>query len=160
NHPNQKYIDAIEKEQVKIRGQVLKATDVAFKDQAKVLPWPGPVKEVEKLGPYDEISTQLRDNYQNLVARSELERIFEKIQLRKEVKAQDGAGRDVKEFHGIVDWNFDDRQRLAKRYDMTQRPSTIHARVTQEDFWTFESLVDIVLTMNKGATDLGNAVIK
>ncbi len=161
--PNDKYIKALETEEQKIKRQVVKATDVAFKSQQKVLPWPDAVKAIESLHPTDEISPMLRDNYQNLVARPDLERIFEKIRLRKEkpgANPMGGAGRDVKEFTGIVDWKFEDRDRLMKRYTMNSRPSTIQVRVVQEDFWAFESLVDIVLTLNHDATDNGNAVIK
>ncbi len=160
--PNDKYINALKTEEQKIKRQVVKATDVAFKSQQKVLPWPEAVKAIESLHPTDEISPMLRDNYQNLVARPDLERIFEKIHLRKEKVNPNpmGGGRDVKEFTGIVDWKFEDRDRLMKRYTMNSRPSTIHVRVVQEDFWAFESLVDIVLTLNRDATDNGNAVIK
>ncbi|HEX4130454.1 MAG TPA: hypothetical protein VHZ24_10440 [Pirellulales bacterium] len=165
--PNASYIKAVAGEENKIRQQVVKATVVAFDSQQKQLRWPKDVADVAKLKGTDEIPQALRDNYQNLVVRPELLRIFEKVRLRKEKKGGAnpmggnpmGGGAKV-EYEGIVDWQAADRQRLSDRYQMISRPSTIRMRTTQEDFWAYEALVDIVLKLNQDATDPLNAVIK
>ncbi|HWA99915.1 MAG TPA: hypothetical protein VG713_15560 [Pirellulales bacterium] len=167
--PNESYIKALAGEETKIRGQVNRATEVAFKEQKKVLPWPKEVADAAKLKSTDEIPLALRDNYQNLVILPELNRIFEKVQLRKEKpragggpmgNPMGGASAGPVDYQGIVNWKADDRQRIIDRYRVTSRPSTIRMRTTQEDLWAFESLVDIVLQLNKGATDNLNATVK
>ncbi len=171
NNPNQRYIEALKGEEGKIRKQVFGATEVAFKQQAQVLPWPDAVKDIAKLRPTEDIPLPLLENYQNLVVRAELERIAEKLRLKREAKGANpnpnappmgigGVEGGLRNFEGIVDWRQEDRDRLLQRYEMNSRPSTIRVRVTQEDFWAFESLVEIVNHLNKDATDTNNAIIK
>ncbi|MBS0211417.1 MAG: hypothetical protein JSS27_20950 [Planctomycetes bacterium] len=183
-NPNERFIEGLKAEDKKIRDQALRVTELAYETQHKLLKWPLPA-EVEAIGelklsskeekenhpPGDprvpEIPIGTREIYQNLVAQPEMKRIIEKVKIRRVKPADKGANPNANPNHrapaaftGIVTWPEDQWSTLLDRYRMDITPSTVRVYVTQEDFWVFEALIDVILYMNRDATDHLNAVVR
>jgi hypothetical protein len=157
--PNPKFTEGLGSEREKLKSQVLKAWEFFGKEQFEKLQWPGPVADIAKLGPKEEIPEPLRAKFGNEVIKAELLRLMEKANIRRPKGNADAAGKNV-EFEGIVAWDQGQRDELRKRYELMAVPSTVQVRVFQEDLWVFESIVETILNLNHDATDSLNAVIK
>ena len=166
--PNEKYKSGLEGERTKLNSLVLAAWNEFSKQQHGKLVWPEKVAVVNELGPNAEIPEAIRENFVTNVVKPNLERIFEIVNIRRpkdNPNNQDlmlpGLGRAEKvEYVGIVNWDAGKRQELRDRFKMNEIPSTIWVRAKMEDMWIYESLVNIIVKINEGATDSLNASIK
>jgi hypothetical protein len=163
--PNEKYASGLNAEQTKLKTEVLEAWKIFSKDQREKLKWPAGVADIGKLKPEEEIPEQYRENYMRNIVGAEWQRLFEKVNLRRTKGGAPPPGpgevnTKPVDYEGIVVWDAGHREELKRRYLRSDVPSSTRVRVTQEDLWVFESLIDIVSGMNAEATDPLNAVIK
>ena len=130
------------------------------------LKWPQIVKHIDNLSAKAPISSKDRETFWQYF-RAEFPKLFSRVEPFEQIPDQDNEGgaaqRGDKEarFQGIVDWSSADREALVKRYDWSSTPSIQQVRLAQEDYWIYQSLLDIIATVNKGAgaTSPTNAAI-
>jgi hypothetical protein len=71
------------------------------------------------------------------------------------------AGLDANiEMVGLVDWNESDYDKLLKRFDWPQTPSTLTVVMAQEDLWVYLALLRVIQNTNQGAANQSNAAVK
>src|SRR5581483_12356986 len=70
------------------------------------------------------------------------------------------ARREAVDYEGVVVWDQEQRDKLVERYKRMEIPSDLRVRVTQEDMWVFESMIALVVDLNKDAKDSLAAVVK
>lgn len=170
--PNEKFTEGLRTEQTTLRSQVFDAwKDVSLKqkgDEKKkiegITVWPKEVNDINLLGPGERIPEDLRQSYMNTALPAEWKRLFESVRIRHP-KGNDnsndpGARQQAIEYEGIVVWDYDQREELVKRYQVTEIPSDLRVRVTQEDMWVFRSMIDLVVQLNDGANDSLAATVK
>lgn len=155
-----------------------------YNRQRENLKWPESVKQIGDLKASAPISVDDRQAYWQYF-RAEFPKLFGKIEPLEAVPEvappagtggtlARGAGRTLdrgagapaatkkNELKGKVDWPAPDREALVKRYEWRGVPTNIQVRMAQEDYWIYESLLDIIATVNAGAntTSHTNAAIR
>lgn len=175
-NPNTKWIDKTNEEQKKIDVQVFDAWLVFGKEKSR-LKWPEKVAAigdipVEKDKEDPNHHENLRANYMNLVVKPELEEIFNIVSIRHPKNAPAAgapAGPPVPggqnraqaiEWVGTVIWDQAKRDAIAERYKMTFTPTWTRVRVTQEDYWVYRAVLNIIKALNAGADDHLKATVK
>jgi hypothetical protein len=66
----------------------------------------------------------------------------------------------VTEWTGLVDWNQNDIQALASRFEWKETPSTAAVVLAQEDLWVVGALLRVIARTNEGATGPASAAVK
>lgn len=163
--PNENFITGLEGVQKTLNSQVFDAWKIFGRRQNELLRWPDGVEEINKLAPDEQINETLRVNYMSNVVKRQWQRLFDKLNLRRPKPGQNTVndfGQRVApiEYEGIVNWDAGSRDDLLRRFQIGEIPSTTWVRLKQEDMWVYESLFDIIVEINKGATDSLNATIK
>jgi hypothetical protein len=162
--PNEKFIKGLQDEQVALKKQVLDASAELYKKQLDTTKWPAPVENIGKLGPDEPIPQAMRQNYMIAGLKAQWDEMFKKVRIRRpknpiDPNAPMGADRHI-EFEGIVVWDPEARDELVNRYQLASIPFDRRVRVTQEDMWVYQSVVELVDKLNTGATDSLNAVVR
>jgi len=185
-HPNQGVVDATHGAINQLKRRVFQSWDHLYRKQKKENPVPAVLKEdfitvFESLGPEDEIPVAYRQRYQNFIE-LHIPKLFEEIDIvrpKKEQSGEEAAEGTVRppqplsagagatnpaeteaELIGTVFWDEQDRNKLEKRFNWRQTPSTLEVRLAQEDLWVYEALVRIIRNTNEGCTGNHNAVVK
>jgi hypothetical protein len=158
-------------EQQKVKA--LAAWERLYNRQRENLKWPETVKHIGNMKPKAVIDRDDRQTYWQYF-RSEFPKLFSKIEPLEVVADNPGAvaarvdgapapaaAANKTKVVGKVDWLAADREALVKRYEWRSVPTNIQVRMAQEDFWIYESLLDIIAAVNKGAgtTSHTNAAI-
>ncbi|HVX14188.1 MAG TPA: hypothetical protein VHC22_23580 [Pirellulales bacterium] len=155
---------------------VFEAWKKLYERQASLFVWPDLSAvdqniDLNKIGPEEEIPIYIRTYYNERVVGPLWKGVLEQINLRQpkvqplkeegdEEEEEEAEKRGV-EYEGLVVWKQSLRDEIAARYYTRNAvPSTVRLRLTQEDLWLFESLVQVVNTVNTGATDSLKAPIK
>ncbi|HEX3655186.1 MAG TPA: hypothetical protein VHV55_05245 [Pirellulales bacterium] len=170
--PNEKFTEGLRNERTTLRSQVFDAwKDVSLKQKGDkkekiegITVWPPEVDDINKLAPNERIPEDLRQNYMSSALPAEWDRLFKAVQIRHpkgqgNPDDQPARGQTV-EYEGIVVWDQEQREALVKRYQVQEIPSDLRVRVTQEDMWVFQSMIDLVVRLNDGATDTLAATVK
>ncbi|MCC6124097.1 MAG: hypothetical protein IT426_03985 [Pirellulales bacterium] len=172
-HPTQKYIESLEKEQEKLKQKVLDSWKALYEEQQKKNPWP-PVlgneflDAIKNLKSNEEIPYKLRGRYWNFI-KEYFPRLKEVVDWRhpKEdpaaaADANLGAAAEPKkvEMVGVVDWDSNDIAKLEKDFDWNATPSDKKVKLKQEDLWVMLSLLRVIKNTNEGVADHSKAVIK
>jgi hypothetical protein len=171
--PNADFAKRVREVDDSLRTNVLEAWDVLYTRQREALQWPEIVKRIGDLPPGAEIESVLRESYRDSGVGPEIRRIIDKVNYRRPSAAPAVAmpmvdpddpdaepAAPVPQFDGLVVWEKAARDALINRYSPPRLPSSKWVRLTQEDLWVFESLIDVINEMNRDSTDPGNAVIK
>ncbi|HEY5312775.1 MAG TPA: hypothetical protein VIK18_09655 [Pirellulales bacterium] len=172
--PNDKFTEGLHKEQTTLRSQVFDAwQDVSLRQKGDkkakiegITIWPPEVDDINRLGPHEPIPEDLRQNYMSSALPAEWKRLFEAVKIRHpkgnmDVNVDDlNARRQTIEYEGIVVWDQEQREALVKRYQVQEIPSNLRVRVTQEDMWVFQSMINLIVQLNEGANDSLAATVK
>jgi len=146
--------------------KALAAWQKLYDRQRANLKWPQIVKHIDNLSAKAPISSNDRETFWQYF-RAEFPKLFSRVEPFEQIpEAENVAGTVVRgqkeaRFKGIVDWSSADRDALVKRYDWSSTPSNQQVRLAQEDYWIYQSLLDIIAAVNKGAgaTSPTNAAI-
>jgi hypothetical protein len=173
--PNQSFATKVDELHDGLKKQVFDAWEKLYQRQAELFKWPsleemGPSAiDLNKLRPDEEIPQFARIFYNEQMAREEWQALLDQAQIRKpkvnsetddEAEADDTEKRGI-EYEGLVVWKPELRDAIVARYYTENGvPSTTRLRLNQEDVWLFESLIEVVNTVNAGATDSLKAPIK
>jgi hypothetical protein len=186
-HANQRLQDQQKAEITKEGNRVAEIWKQLYdRQRTDVLKWPDVLSDqfrqaVEHLKFGDEISVNLRENYQNYVAKHFS--VLPKIVDAKELTASEsGGGRGMRgdgngmgrysssretggqppeeEDDHVVEWL--DQQTIRDELDMPVRPTSMKIWVTQEDLWVYETLLGIIKRTNDaaGADRPSNAAVR
>lgn len=164
--PNAKFTEGLNKEQQTLRSQVFDAWGDVYEKQKLITEWPKDVADIAKLGPHERIPDDLRQTYMTTALPKEWQEMFTKVQVRHpkgnmQVNLDDfNARRQTVEYEGIVVWDQEQRDELMKRYQVSDIPSDLRVRVTQEDMWVFRSMIEMIAALNHGANDSLAATVK
>ena len=60
---------------------------------------------------------------------------------------------------GVVDWNAQDFDKLARRFDWLTTPITMEIILAQEDLWVYEAVLRVIKNTNEKATTPANAIV-
>jgi hypothetical protein len=156
------------------------------KQRAEVLKWPASLSKafrdaVEKMQFNDEISSELRNNYQNYID-AHFKELPKQISARP-LEANEGGpggempggrsysfsaesgvpgapGTALEDNDYICEWL--DQNVIRDELNFPQRPSSLRIWVTQEDLWVYHTLLDVIAKTNQaaGATRMSNAAVK
>jgi hypothetical protein len=162
-----------------LKQHVFDAWKTLYERQVALFRWPiektrQGVIDLNSLKPDEEIQQYVRTYYNENVLEREWTEILDKVDLRrrKEVDSpkselEEGADEEeavVKrgaEYEGLVVWKEDLRKAIVSRYYTPNvTPSSNRLRMMQQDAWLFESLINVINTVNVGATDPLRAPIK
>ncbi len=173
---NNELINKVKDETTKIREQAKETWKQRDEAQQPLLKWPDDMADkIKLLKPGESIPNDLRDYYQVTVLPREWRRMILKASplldddktpvsnedfqyLEVDPKAR--QFKDGTPYAGKVVWPKDKWRALINRYQSPNRPSDLRVRLAQEDLWIYDSLIDIINTMNEAARDPGQAVIK
>ena len=164
--PNEKFSEGLKKEQVTLKSQVFDAWKDVVKKQRDITNWPKQVLDIGKLGPNEHIPEDLRQNYMNAALPTQWKEMFDAVKIRHpkgeaQVNLDDpSARRQAVEYEGIVVWDQEQRDELMKRYQVQEIPTDLRVRLTQEDMWVFQSMINLIVKLNEGAGDPLAAVVK
>lgn len=161
-----------------LKKQVFAAWEKLYQRQGNLLRWPDlDVGEGNTfniglmLKPTEDIPDRYRAIYNETVLVDQWTQLFNQLRLRRQVvpeKDEDsdeqpaarGLGGPVN-YEGVIVWDEELRQAIINRYYTSGVPSSTKVRLSQEDFWLFQSLVWIINTVNgEDATDPLKAKIK
>jgi len=155
----------------------LAAWERLYRRQRENLKWPETVKHIGTLKASTPIDPDDRQTYRQYF-HAEFPNLFGRIEPLQQVPVNPGpagaggaapgappvaaAAAAEQKLQGKVDWPATERDALVKRYDWKSVPTNIQVRMAQEDYWIYESLLDIIAAVNKGAgtTSHTNAAIK
>ena len=178
DHPNQRVIDEIKKQDKSLKEGVCKAWDMLYTAEKEKNRIPQEfVQEFQEafkeLKPEGEIRIALRELYPG-----DIKKYLPKLQTLVDARRpKDGAkptaqpstapaggnqpAKDI-ELIGTVDWNDNDYDKLKKRFEWDRTPSTLDIVLAQEDLWVYEALLRVIKNVNKneGTTSHANAAIK
>lgn len=181
---NNKFTEKVEKLHEGLKQSVFEAWQKLYDRQVALFHWPivkikqgGKEAEIDlnSLKPDDDIPQVVRTYYNEHVVQNQWTDLLEKVNLRKPKKLdepasdsdegdeeeQEEVAKRSTEYEGLVVWKEDLRKAIISRYYTENvTPSTKRLRLMQEDAWLFDSLIDIVNTVNRGATDPLRAPIK
>jgi hypothetical protein len=161
-----------------LKNQVFDAWQKLYERQNAMFEWPDLSEfdvnvDLKKLGSDEEIPNYIRVIYNENVVRQQWQALFaegeEGINLRRQKAPTDRVadsdegdeGPRGVEYEGLVVWKPALRDEIISRYySPVSTPSTTRIRLGQEDFWLFQALVEVVHTVNLGATDSLKAPIK
>ncbi|MBX9788000.1 MAG: hypothetical protein K2Y37_03725 [Pirellulales bacterium] len=152
--------DALHEQQ---KQKVFVAWQKLYERQRANLKWPEVVKQIANLPVKAPISGQVREAFWQYF-RLEFPELFKRVEPFEQIPDEGGAvaaGEKEARFRGIVDWSSADRDALVNRYSWGSTPTTQQVRLAQEDYWIYQSLLDIIAAVNKqaGATSPANAAI-
>lgn len=173
---NAELISKVKDETGKIREQAKETWKQRDEAQQPLLKWPDDMADkIKLLKPGEPIPNDLRDYYQVTVVPREWRRMILKASplldndktpvanedfQYLEVDPKTRLFKDGTPYVGKVVWPKDKWRALINRYQSPNRPSDLRVRLAQEDLWIYDSLIDIINTMNEAARDPGQAVIK
>lgn len=167
NHPNESFKAEVEKVHDTLKSQVLDTWRRVYEHQSQLLKWPQAVADIGELPPTADIPPARREFYRNNVIEPTWNAMFAELRLRRQ---RGGPGRapggiaaapdSAAQWEGILAWNEAQRDDLKRRYMTQVTPSTLRVRLTQEDIWIFQSLFDVIKTVNANSRDAADAVIK
>ena len=168
NPPNASFAEEVGKLEGELKQQVLAAWELLYKDQAPLFKWPAAVKSIELLrpataeAPAEEIPEPIRIQYQQFVMPAEWQRIFLKANYLREKPIDPTAvfSNPEVQYEGLVEWSDGQRGLIVSRYQSATTLTDLSVRLTQEDLWIYENLVEIIAKMNEGVTDPHNAIVK
>lgn len=171
---NSKFTEKVDKLHDGLKTSVFEAWKKLYDRQVVFFRWPDLSEydaniDLGRLRPDEEIPDFAREIYNEKIVRQQWNELFEKAHLRKvKPKKQPGdadfdpeeESRGV-EYEGLVVWPQDKRDAIGSRYfTVNARPSSTRIRLAQEDYWLFESLIEVINTVNAGAGDTLKAPIK
>lgn len=184
-HPNQAINDHQVGEIKKLSESVAKLWQTLYdKQRENVLQWPSALSKtfrdaVEKMQFNEEISRELRDNYQNYIERHfpELPKQIgarpldpsetagaggpgEFARSRYSPEPAGGANGAPEDNDYICEWL--DQSVIRDELNFPNRPSSLRIWVTQEDLWVMHTLLDVIAKTNDAAhaTRKSNAAVK
>ena len=159
NHPNQTFIDGIEKLHDEEKQLTLAAWQTLYEKQGEVLRWPEQFRSIENLPDNAEIDANDRYAYMNY-ARDQLPRLLDIVKVRHKETIVDENGDEKEVERGLVEWDEQSRSELERLFEWDRQPTTKRVRYTQEALWVYEALLEIIAKTNAGATAFYNAPIK
>lgn len=94
NHPNDKVIDAIQREGDKLKEKVLQAWELLYNEQNEKNRWPdslskGFLRDIKRLAPDDEIPGHRREEYQTFIAQH-FPKLFKQLDIRRRRERVEG----------------------------------------------------------------------
>jgi hypothetical protein len=189
--PNAALIKEVDSRREGMDKQLLQVWQTLYDRQAKFLVWPkesgiglsaegkgaaeagkaaaGKKKKPEgKAKKEDAISPEACKLYNERVVRSEFERVFSKLDLRRPKAGHQPSLLEnlpfkdrPADFDGLVAWDPQQREAIISRHHLAQGvPSSARVKLVQEDLWIFESLIDAIGTLNHNAKDALSAPVK
>ncbi len=168
-HPNQKYLEALDAEEKKLKEKVLAAWKSLYEEQQKKNPWPEVLgKEfldmIKDLKPKEEIPYTYRNRYLNFI-QDYFPTLLKEVNWRhpKEDAANLAPGPNGEqqvEMEGIVDWDANDIKRLKDKFNWQETPSDLKVKLAQEDIWVALSLLRVIRNTNGDITEHSKAAIK
>lgn len=179
NHPNQRVIDEIKKQDKSLKEGVYKAWDTLFSEEKSKNLFPTKElgqefqKEFDELKPKGELSRAHRELYQAFI-KDYLPKLRTLVDARrpkngpapiqKPEPAQAGNNKPAEEVEmlGTVDWDSSDYSKLEKQFEWDHTPSTLAIVLAQEDLWVYEALLRVIknANANEGSTSHANAAVK
>jgi hypothetical protein len=177
---NQEVINAVLQEHNKLTRNVTSAWEFLYKQQQQNNPLPSVLGKTfqtvwESLGPEEPIPGEYLDVYGTFIKRH-FPRLLEQVDIRRPKTAKPEAGREpagipggpgmrpgveTVEYVGKVVWDKQNFDQLMARFNWGDKPPTSpQVRLTQEDLWVYETLLNIVRDLNKDSTSHYNASVK
>ena len=183
--PNQGKIDNWESTLDKQRNAVLEAWKLLYQNQEKEKQWPKGLGEsfqkmIKKIGPKDEIAPQFRQLYRNTIPVLVPDELFGRVDYRhpkdenakmplrvpmrdmRRVGMEGVAAPEMQvEMIGVVEWPQTERDKIIKeQFNFSTQPSTFEIRLAQENYWVYQTLLDIIKKTNGDAATPGSAAVK
>ncbi|HWB13491.1 MAG TPA: hypothetical protein VG826_29975 [Pirellulales bacterium] len=174
---NESFSKKIEGLHEDLKQRVFNAWQKLYERQEVLFKWPvketddGPI-DLNNYKPNEPIPEYIRAFYNESVVKEEWEDLLNKVDIRRKKEAAEQTGEESSEdegevvkrgteYQGLVVWKEDLRKAIIDRYYTPNAiPSTTRLWLMQEDAWLFDSLVQVVNTVNFGATDPLRAPIK
>lgn len=177
-HPNEKVIEYVRGRTDKLKQGVFTAWETLYKQQKANNPFPAKDLgddfkiDFERLQPKGELLNKFRERYRtfipnylnNLKIEIDARRPAEDAKDTKPGTANATAlgkrapigmeGREpgastAPEWIGTVDWNPGDYDRLVRRFEWQQPPTTLAVVLAQEDLWVYEALLRVIRSVNE-----------
>ncbi|MGH7138658.1 MAG: hypothetical protein ACREHD_23175, partial [Pirellulales bacterium] len=157
-----------------LKTTVFDAWQKLYEQQAALFVWPDfsdydANVDLNRFRPGEEIPEYIRVIYNEKISRNQWEELLQQVKIRRQkvhVRESDADFEEAEkhrgvEYEGLVVWTPERRESIISRYYTPNAvPSSNRIRLAQEDYWLFESLIEVVNTVNAGATDTLKAPIK